>query len=97
MRTNCRLNFCKGIGGSFLYGIVGALGFVWLLSFGAFLRIVKPEYRRTFVSLQSGSDYIISYFRDNAANAARQIEIFYNNEHMWRSIRASVKAWVRSR
>jgi hypothetical protein len=85
------------IGGSFLYGIVGALGFVWLLSFGAFLRIIKPEYRRTFVSLQSGSDYIISYFRDNAGNEARRIEIFYCNELMWRSIRPAAKAWVRSR
>jgi hypothetical protein len=82
---------------SFLYGIVGALGLVWLLSFGTFLLIIKREYRRTFVSMQTGSDYIISYFRDNAANEARQIEIFYSNELMWRSIRPAVKAWVRSR
>jgi hypothetical protein len=82
---------------SFLYGIVGALGLVWLLSFGTFLLIIKREYRRTFVSMQTGSDYIISYFRDNAANEARQIQIFYSNELLWRSIRPAVKAWVRSR
>jgi hypothetical protein len=85
------------IDGSFLYGIVGALGLVWLLSFGTFLLIIKREYCRTFVSLQSGSDYIVSYFRDNAANEARRIEIFFNNERMWCSIRPAVKAWVRSR
>jgi hypothetical protein len=85
------------IGGSFLYGIVGALGIVWLISFGAFLLIIRQEYRHTFVSLQTGLDYAISYFRDNAANEARQTEIFYCNELMWRSIRPAVKAWVRSR
>jgi hypothetical protein len=85
------------IGGSFLYGIVGALGTVWFLSFGTFLLIIRREYRRTFVSMQTGSDYAIGYFRDNAANEARQIQIFYCNEVMWRSIRPAVKAWVRSR
>jgi hypothetical protein len=85
------------IGGSLLYGIVGALGLVWFLSFGTFLLIIKREYRHTFVSLQTGSDYVISYFRDNMSNEARRIEIFYSNELMWRSIRPAVKGWVRSR
>ena len=48
------------IGGPLLYGIVGALGVVWLLSFGTFLLIIKREYVHTFVSLQTGTDYVIS-------------------------------------
>jgi hypothetical protein len=84
------------ISGPFLYGTVGALVVVWLVAFGVFLLIIKREYVHTFVSLQSGSDYIISYFRDNV-DEARCIEIFYNNELMWQSIRPSVRAWVRLR
>ncbi len=84
------------ISGPFLYGTVGALVAVWLVAFSAFLLIIKRQYVHTFVSLQSGSDYIISYFRDNI-DEARRIVIFYNNERMWESIRPAVKAWVRRR
>jgi hypothetical protein len=84
------------ISGPFLYGTVGALVAVWLLAFCAFLLTIKREYVHTFVSLRSGSDYIISYFRDNL-DEARRIEIFYNNELMWQSIRPAVRTWVRRR
>jgi hypothetical protein len=84
------------ISGLLLYGTVGALVGVWFVAFCAFLLIIKPRYVHTFVSLQSGSDYIISYFRDNV-DEARRIEIFYCNELMWDSIRPAVRAWVRRR
>ncbi len=84
------------ISGPFLYGTVGALVAVWLVAFCAFLLIIKREYVRTFVSLQSGSDYVISYFRDNFDEAQRK-RIFYNNELMWQSIRPAARAWVRRR
>jgi hypothetical protein len=84
------------ISGPFLYGIVGALVAVWLVAFCAFLLIIKRKYVHTFVSLQSGSDYIISYFRDND-DEARRIRIFFGNELMWESIRPAVRAWVRHR
>ena len=84
------------ISGPFLYGTVGALVAVWLVAFCAFLLIIKREYVQTFVSLQSGSDYIIGYFRDND-DEARRIQIFYNNELLWESIRLAVRAWVRGR
>jgi hypothetical protein len=60
------------------------------------LLIIKREYVHTFVSLQSGSDYIISYFRDND-DEARRVRIFYCNELTWQSIRPAVRAWVRRR
>jgi hypothetical protein len=84
------------ISGPFLYGTVGALGAVWLVAFCAFLLIIKREYVHTFVSLQSGSDYIVSSFRNNV-DEARRIRIFYFNELMWESIRPAVRAWVRGR
>jgi hypothetical protein len=84
------------ISGRFLYGTVGALVAVWLVAFCAFLIIIKRKYVHTFVSLQSGSDYIISYFRDNL-DEARRIRIFYCTELMWESIRSAVRAWVRRR
>jgi hypothetical protein len=84
------------ISGLFIYGTVGALVAVWFVAFCAFLLIIKREYVHTFVSLQSGSDYVISSFRDNL-DEARRIEIFYDNELMWESIRPAVRAWVRLR
>jgi hypothetical protein len=84
------------ISGPFLYGTVGTLVAVWLMAFCAFLLIIKREYVHTFVSLQSGSDYIISYFRDNDVEA-RRVRIFYCNELLWQSIRPAVRAWVRRR
>ena len=84
------------ISGPFLYGTVGALVAVWLVAFCAFLLIMKRNYVHTFVSLQSGSDYVIGYFRDNL-DEARRIEIFYCNELMWKSIRPAVRTWVRRR
>ena len=84
------------ISGPFLYGTVGALVAVWLVAFYAFLLIIKREYVHTFVSLQLGTDYIISYFRDNV-DEARRIRIFYGNELMWESIRPAVRGWVRRR
>jgi hypothetical protein len=84
------------ISGLLLYGTVGALVAVWLVAFCAFLLIINREYVHTFVSLRLGSDYIIGYFRDNVVEACR-IQIFYQNELMWESIRPAVRAWVRSR
>jgi hypothetical protein len=84
------------ISGPFLYGTVGALVAVWLVAFCAFLLMIRREYVHTFVSLQSGSDYIISYFRDNV-DEARRIQIFYSNDLMWQSIRPAVRTWVRRR
>jgi hypothetical protein len=84
------------ISGLLLYGTVGALVAVWLVAFCAFLLIIKREYVRTFISLQSGSDYVVSSFRDNV-DEARRIRIFYANELMWESIRPAVRTWVRRR
>jgi hypothetical protein len=84
------------ISGPFLYGTVGTLFAVWLVSFCAFLLIIKREYVHTFISLQSGSDYTIGNFRDNV-DEARRINIFYCNELMWESIRPAVRTWVRRR
>ncbi len=81
------------VGGRFLYGTVGGLGAVWLLAFGA----IKREYVHTFISLQTGSDYMISCFRDNVANEAKRVCILFDNEKMWRSVRPAVRDWVRSR
>jgi hypothetical protein len=84
------------ISGPFLYGTVGTLIALWFVAFCAFLLIIKREYVHTFVSLQSGSDYVIGYFRDNV-DQGRRIQIFYSNERMWESIRPAVRAWVRGR
>ncbi len=62
-----------------------ALG-VWLT--------MKPEYRRTFWSTQTGYAFSQSYFLDNEANDAKRIEIFGMNERHWRAIRDRVRQWV---
>ena len=85
------------LGASILYAIVGALVAVWMLAFGVMLQTMEPKYRHTFVSTQSGRDYVMGIFRDNAGNEELRAQIFVFNEELWRPIRLQVLAWARSR
>ncbi len=73
---------------------VGTLFAVWALAALGVLLTMKPEYRRTFWSNQTGYAYSQSYFLDNEGNDAKRIGIFSMNERHWRAIRDRVKQWV---
>jgi hypothetical protein len=55
---------------------------------------MKPEYRRTFWSTQTGYAYSQGIFLDNDGNDAKRIGIFEMNERHWRAIRDRVRQWV---
>jgi hypothetical protein len=76
-----------------LVALVVTLFAVWAIAVVGLSRTIKPAYRRTFLSAQTGSAYAQSYFLDNDDDATR-IEIFGYNERQWRAIRARVKEWV---
>ena len=82
------------LGDAVLYPSVCSLTVAWIGSLSAFLMMIKPEYIRTFVSLQSGCDYSMDYFRKNEDNDAKRVEVFFDNERKWKKIRPEVKQWV---
>jgi hypothetical protein len=73
--------------------LVVTLFAVWAIAVVGLSLTIKPAYRRTFWSAQTGSAHAQSYFLDNDDDATR-IEIFGFNERQWRAIRARVKQWV---
>jgi hypothetical protein len=77
-----------------LVASVGTLFAVWVLAALGVCLTMKPEYRRTFWSTQTGYAYSQSYFLDNEGNDAKRIEIFGINERHWRAIRDRVGQWV---
>ncbi len=77
-----------------LVASVGTLFAVWALAALGVWRTMKPEYRRTFWSTQTGCAYSQSKFLDNEGKDAKRIEIFSMNERHWRAIRDRVRQWV---
>jgi hypothetical protein len=82
---------------STLYIVVGALAAVWAISFGVLLLSMERKYVRTFFSTETGGEFVMNHFLDNAGNDELQAQIFTNNQELWRPIRPQVEAWVRAR
>jgi hypothetical protein len=77
-----------------LVASVGTLFAVWAFAALGVWLTMKPEYRRTFWSTQTGYAYSQSIFLGNEGNDAKRIEIFGVNERHWRAIRDRVRQWV---
>ncbi len=77
-----------------LVASVGTLFAMWAFAALGVWRTMKPEYRRTFWSTQTGHEYVQSIFLDNEGNDAKRIEIFGLNERHWQAIRDRVRQWV---
>jgi hypothetical protein len=73
---------------------VGILFAVWALAALGVWLTMKPEYRRTFWSTQTGYALSQSIYLDNEGNDAKRIGIFGKNERHWRAIRDRVRQWV---
>ncbi len=74
--------------------VVGTLSAIWATAVVGLRLTIKREYVGTFVSTRTGWAHTCSIFLDNKGNDARRIDIFYNNESHWRSIRHRVRKWV---
>jgi hypothetical protein len=77
-----------------LVASVGTLFALWAFAALGVWLTMKPEYRRTFWSTQTGYAFSQSYFLDNDGNDAKRIGIFGMNERHWRAIRDRVRQWV---
>jgi hypothetical protein len=77
-----------------LVASVGTFFAMWALAALGVWLTMKPEYRRTLWSTQTGYAYTQSKFLDNEGNDAKRIGIFGMNERHWRAIRDRVRQWV---
>jgi hypothetical protein len=77
-----------------LVASAGTLFAVWALAALSVWLTMKPKYRRTFWSTQTGYEYTQGIFLDNDGNDAKRIEIFNINQRHWRAIRDRVWQWV---
>jgi hypothetical protein len=77
-----------------LVASVGTLFALWAFAALGLWLTMKPEYRRTFSSTQTGYAYARSIFLDNEGTDAKRIYIFGINERLWRVIRDRVRQWV---
>jgi hypothetical protein len=73
--------------------MVGGLSVGWSCFFAAFLMLMKPGYKGTFFSLQTGHAWVKSGFSDGATDIQKS-HIHGYNRKLWRSIRGDVKAWT---
>jgi hypothetical protein len=80
-----------------LYAFVSTLTAVSIVSFGVLLLTIERKYLRTFVSTQTGGEFVMSIFLDNDGNDELRADVFYHNQELWRPIRPQVQAWLRPR
>ena len=69
---------------------------VWAISVVGLALTIKPKYRRTFWSTQTGCAYVQSHFLDHEGRDATRAQILTFNERQWRAIRDRVRQWVLS-
>ena len=76
-----------------LYGIVGSVVFVWLVSFSAFVNKINQKYLHTFFGTMTGPQYTVYLFR-NGVSDRMKMAIFLKNTSHWESIRDEVKTYT---
>ena len=76
-----------------LYGTVGSVVFVWLVSFSAFLNKINQKYLHTFIGAMTGPQYTVYLFR-NGESDRMKMRIFLKNTTQWESIRDEVKTYT---
>merc|ERR1719453_1406773 len=68
-----------------LFPVVCGMIVLWALSFGWFLRMIDPQYLRTFWSLESGAGCAMRRFLEAQDDEKRAL-IFTDNRLMWEPI-----------
>ena len=79
-----------------VFQLLCSLAATWAVSFGAFLLLINRDYVHTFLSLESGPQYVKRHFHESLGDDARRMEIFSKNIRLWRSIQGEVQSWVES-
>ena len=73
--------------------IVCTLCSAWVGFATCFLLLMKPAYRRTFFSLQTGHAWVKHFFVDGATDE-KKMRTLLSNKKQWKSIREEVKEWT---
>jgi hypothetical protein len=73
--------------------IVGGLSGLGIFSFICFLLLMKPAYRSTFISTQTGHDWVKEKFIHGDTDESKAWTLGCNKQQ-WLSIRPDVKAWT---
>jgi hypothetical protein len=76
------------------WSLMLGLNALYLLFFIAFLRYMKRNYRRTFLSIQTGRERTRRIFLDHETDGERA-QIFKRNYFLWRDLHEEVKEWVK--
>ena len=74
---------------------LSALTVAWLVNFAVFIKVMKKEYRGTFLSTQTGASFSRDYFLRGKNDEVRA-GIFRRHQSHWKSIRPAVKRWVQA-
>ncbi|GMI32546.1 hypothetical protein TeGR_g12943 [Tetraparma gracilis] len=74
--------------------LLGGLTAGWVLAFAVFLGLMKKKYRSTFWSMETGNEWIQSYFLQGK-NDAIKMNVVKFNKGKWEAIEPQVKEWVR--
>jgi hypothetical protein len=72
--------------------MVGGLSGGWICFGAVFLLLMRPGYKGTFFSTQTGYQYVQSKFLREGDEKKK--EVFKYNKKLWLSIRDDVKAWT---
>jgi hypothetical protein len=75
------------------WSIVGTLGGAWLFFFALFLKLMKKEYRKTFISFETGSDWAMSFFLKGDTDEKR-VKPLRLNINKWKKIRPEMKEFL---
>ena len=76
--------------------MISSLVGVWFASFCALVLFMDPKYRGSFVSLQTGKEWVRSFFLKTEEESIK-IKILANNPRLWDDIRPQVREWCHQR
>lgn len=76
-----------------VYGMIGGVLAVQILSFYLFLKNIEPRFIYTFYSTMTGNEQSFLHFHNHSDDALK-LEIFGENKHKWKKIREEVVEWV---
>jgi hypothetical protein len=76
-----------------IWELLSYMTVLWLTAFAVFLGLMKKEYRKTFWSLETGNEWIQSYFIRGREDETKQ-KVFHYNKRKWKAIEPQVKEWV---
>jgi hypothetical protein len=77
-----------------LFGALAVLVGTWALALGTFLLSINRTHLSTFVSTETGPQFVRGLFDHFAGNDEQRMEIFRNHPSLWAPFAGVVQAWV---